>query len=219
MLSLLAFSLIAGFVQPSMASDFLYRFYNNGGCNHASLPANTSPPTGTAAAAGSLGPCVNAPAVNVWNAIEISQSNLVVVTFCGADCIGPSGLTADKSCNLPSFSCTTIGSFFVVPVPDFYYRLHDTGGCPFNPLPASSSPPSNQAAGRGNFDSCINIPLGSWISLEANLGDLVIFTFCSPGCPTGTGKSLGEQGTCSSLAGAGCVPQSFIAVSRDGPVA
>ncbi|KAJ6555648.1 hypothetical protein DFH09DRAFT_567145 [Mycena vulgaris] len=49
--SLLAFFFIAGRVQPLMASDSLYRLYNTGGCNHAprSLPANTSPPTGTAA--------------------------------------------------------------------------------------------------------------------------------------------------------------------------
>ncbi|KAJ6555647.1 hypothetical protein DFH09DRAFT_1365674 [Mycena vulgaris] len=108
-------------------------------------------------------------------------------------------------------------------VSPFTYRFYNTdvtGGCNHTALPASTSPPNDEPpAPAVNFGRCINIPtpLGSWAWLEASRANLNFFLYCTFTCSDLPIFTVGDEGTCNNFpvgAGAGCVPQAFIAATK-----
>ncbi|KII89644.1 hypothetical protein PLICRDRAFT_174496 [Plicaturopsis crispa FD-325 SS-3] len=84
---------------------FQYRFYDNGGCDHASATSDTSPPNDSPPLKGDPGNCYNAPLGDPgWNRLEIDWAGQAgnascgpngfgAITYCNVDCAqGDSGL-------------------------------------------------------------------------------------------------------------------------------
>ncbi|OCK90254.1 uncharacterized protein K441DRAFT_680425 [Cenococcum geophilum 1.58] len=84
-------------------SDFHWRFYDNGGCDHNSSPDDTWPENGTAAGEGTYGVCYSAPVGVNWNRVEIdvffsSSQARGVQTFCNINCQGGASVKPGMAC-------------------------------------------------------------------------------------------------------------------------
>ncbi|KAF8187940.1 hypothetical protein K438DRAFT_1764648 [Mycena galopus ATCC 62051] len=88
--------------------DYVWRLYNNGGCDHNSPASATSPPDPGPPAAGTFDLCLLAPQGISWNRLEV----VVITTFCNDDCQGGSLTTFGSTCAGVLDGCV-IGSFSV----------------------------------------------------------------------------------------------------------
>ncbi|OCL06336.1 hypothetical protein AOQ84DRAFT_390248 [Glonium stellatum] len=100
-------------------TDFHWRFYDNGGCDHNSNPADTFPENGTPPGDGSYGVCYSAPTGVNWNRVEIdvffsSSQSEGIQTFCNVNCQGGASVKQQNTnCYLPISGCA-IGSFMAI---------------------------------------------------------------------------------------------------------
>ncbi|KAJ7881250.1 hypothetical protein B0H13DRAFT_1891455 [Mycena leptocephala] len=100
-------------VQLAAAQSFVWRLYNNGGCDHGS-PANaTFPPSPAAPRTGIVDQCVTTPQGIPWNRLEAS-GQLDMFVFCDANCTGANLENVLIPCNSAPAGCV-INSFIAFP--------------------------------------------------------------------------------------------------------
>ncbi|KAJ7131472.1 hypothetical protein C8R44DRAFT_731695 [Mycena epipterygia] len=99
----LIFASLLAIVQLNVAHGYLWRLYNNGGCDSNS-PASV---TGSAIP---VEQCVTTPQGGTWNKVEIDDNSLLVTVYCNAGCTGASLDNRGTNCNSVVDGCV-IGSF------------------------------------------------------------------------------------------------------------
>ncbi|THU78682.1 hypothetical protein K435DRAFT_886831 [Dendrothele bispora CBS 962.96] len=97
-------------IHSAVAQDFLWRFYDNGGCDHGSPAGATFPPNNGPPGDGTFGDCFSAPVGINWSNLEVNVANLRVLAFCNINCQGAEIDNSDMNCNSPPAGCA-LGSF------------------------------------------------------------------------------------------------------------
>ncbi|KAJ7464002.1 hypothetical protein FB451DRAFT_1403383 [Mycena latifolia] len=109
-------SVFLALVQLATAQDYIWRLYNNGGCDHTSPAEATSPPFPNAPGTGVFNECITSPKGIFegvqWNRLEVGAPGLEIITFCNANCGGQSLTTDGSTCAGVAAGCV-IESFLV----------------------------------------------------------------------------------------------------------
>ncbi|KAJ7779883.1 hypothetical protein B0H16DRAFT_727721 [Mycena metata] len=111
---LLASVLLAVAQLAAAQTQYNWRVYNNGGCDHNSSAAATFPPNPAPAGIADVDTCISVPQGIDWNRLEVGIGTLEMFTFCGDHCTGDVLETDDTGCNLPPPGCA-IASFIGFP--------------------------------------------------------------------------------------------------------
>ncbi|KAJ7205046.1 hypothetical protein GGX14DRAFT_397980 [Mycena pura] len=85
---LLASGLLAVVQLTAAQTQFLWRVYNNSGCDHGSSAVQTFPPSPAPPGVGNMDTCVSVPQGIDWNRVEVGNGTFEVFTFCGDGCTG-----------------------------------------------------------------------------------------------------------------------------------
>ncbi|KAF7364456.1 hypothetical protein MSAN_01106800 [Mycena sanguinolenta] len=115
-MKLFTVSALLALTQVAMAQDFLWRLYNNGGCDHSSPASATFPPDPDAPGTGSFSQCIDAPQGLPWTNVEVNLDDVTTYVFCNDNCGGAELQSVDQTCSGVVPGCV-IGSFIVFPTP------------------------------------------------------------------------------------------------------
>ncbi|KAF2811758.1 uncharacterized protein BDZ99DRAFT_560161 [Mytilinidion resinicola] len=100
-------------------TDFHWRFYDTGNCDHDVQPPDSFPEGGSPPGDGSIGVCYSAPEGVQWNRVEIDAffadgGALGLQGFCNSGCGGAASVKQQgTNCYLPTSGCA-LGSFMVI---------------------------------------------------------------------------------------------------------
>ncbi|KAF8171139.1 hypothetical protein BJ912DRAFT_121345 [Pholiota molesta] len=101
---------------------FIYRYYNNGGCDHSS-PANaTFPENGVNPLSAGSGQCLSPPTGTNRTTVEFNVNASTVpsvselIVFCGSDCNGTGNAQQLGDACVGAPSGCNVGSFFVLSI-------------------------------------------------------------------------------------------------------